>query len=326
MSETKCFCYTFSQETTKQISEGNAYLSTGGAKGSNGKMIELGKPILLDKDILRELSQSKNDDISNSLELLRVANKNLDLSIDNMEELQKTIWLNYAVSRKTFGITIEGFRQTLMGLDNISEQLHSIKHIIVNKDTNDYLELLTRYRNYLNSDAGIMAGKRFDATNTYIMIVPHLDEISAFINRINQEFQKDTINGLLACNIIIGLLGPFSYVVQKYSVLYYYENNYFPPNLDTWIETIDNISKSKRFTERLMYCIRLESELPLQDKFIAYNKVISNIAGYVEAIIFDREFALCHEKEEYLTINNHLQEKIESGDFKVIDEHLCILI
>jgi len=56
------------------------------------------------------------------------------------------------------------------------------------------------------------------------------------------------------------------------------------------------------------------------------DKVISNIAGYVEAIIFDREFVLCHEKEEYLTINNHLQEKIESGDFKVIDDHLCILI
>jgi hypothetical protein len=326
MSETKCFCYTFSKETTKQILEGDAYLSTGGAKGSDGKMIEFGKPLLLDKDILRDLPQSKGDDISILSELLRVKNKNIDLSIDKIEELQKTIWLNYAVSSKTLGITIEGFSQTLMGLDNILEELHSIKHIIVNKYTNDYLELLTRYRNNLNSDAGIMETKRFDATNTYSMIVTHLDEISAFIDRISQELQKDTINGLLACNIIFGLLGPYSYVVKKYSVLYYYENNCFPPNLDTWIKTIDNISKSKRFAGQLMYCIRLESELPLQDKFIAYNKVISNIAGYVEAIIFDREFALCHEKEEYLNINNHLQEKIESGDFKVIDEHLHISI
>jgi hypothetical protein len=221
---------------------------------------------------------------------------------------------------------MEGFRQTLMKLNIITEEVRSVKLFIETKSTNEHLVRLTSYKNHLNSDADFMTGKRFDVMNSYSMIVPHLDEISAYIRNVEREFIEGSIDGGLACFINSGLLPLFSYVVKRYSAFYYYENERFPANFNVWVGAIESIIKKRQFENRLLYHIRLNSPLSLEDKHIACKKVMGNIEGLVDAMYFEKEYVLCHEKEEYLSLGQHVQKKIENDDHKVIDGHLLVSI
>ena len=322
MEEIKCFCYTFSKETTEQILDGNAFLAVGGAKSLNGKMLEHGRPMVLSSN-LKVIDCQEEKDTSDSKRELQRINSNLDLYSEKIDGLKNTMWLNYAATQQLCGITVEGFRQTLIRLDEITNEIRTVGSIIENKSTNEHLEFLLRYKNNMNSDSGFMMAKRFDVMGAYAMIVQHLDEISAYIARVEKGFLEGSMDGRLACCIISGLAPLFSYVTKRYSVLYYYENDSFPANFDVWVGVIKNIL-SRQFSNRLLYLARLEEGLSLEEKHIACKNAMDNIASYMEAISFEKEYALCHEKEEYLSIEQQLQDKLENNEYDVLEGHLII--
>ena len=120
------------------------------------------------------------------------------------------------------------------------------------------------------------------------------------------------------------MLNPYCYVVRRYSSLYYYENDCFPANYDSWVEIVNRIISDSQFKKRLQYCLRLNCDLTLEDVLIARDKVLFNISDSLCQIDFEKRYILCHSKEQYLSIGNQLEQKIASNDYQIIDGHLCV--
>ena len=151
-----------------------------------------------------------------------------------------------------------------------------------------------------------------------------LNEIQAYFERLYSELKAGIKIDQLLLGSIIFLLEPYCYVIRRYSALYYYENETYPANYRTWIDVISRIIRDARFQNRMQYCLRVNSDMTLEDVLIAKSKAMFNLRGAVKKIDFDRRYTLCHSKEQYLSIDKQLQEKIASNDYQVIDGHLCI--
>lgn len=313
MDELKCFCYTFSEDTVKKILSGEAYLSAGGAKIAGGTMLELGKPVIVSQE---EMSASKTDQNNVLLPTLQKANMSLEISMKNINEIKEVSWLTYVATQQLSCITLEGFMITLDRLDKIADQLSQVKQYMENKNTSELIEKVNRYKRNLKNYAGYLQDADMDISELRTTIIPFLDEISSFIDRINKEFLDQIIDGRLAIGIITGLVGPFAYVLKRCSALYYYLKQSLPPAFGEWIDTLKAVAENKLFRQRLMHIIRVETNLSMENKFMACNKLVHNVSDCINAIEFEREYILEHPKEEYLSMEKSLLNKIEAEDYE----------
>lgn len=316
------FLFTFSAEATAELLAGNVSLSSGGLRKPDGTMLELAKPVMIDP---ADVEKIPNRSIDEQLEIeIRATNSKLDQVISDNQALSRIAWMNYAVNCRTYEMTYQGFRAVIQRLDSISAQLSDFQIRLDNKEFNDALELNNKYKNNLQTIAGVMETKNFNAGMAALTIEPMLNEIQAYFKRLYSELKSGVKTNQLSLGSIVFLLEPYCYVVRRYSALYYYENDTYPANYRTWIDIISRIVKDKNFKNGMQYCLRLNTELLLEDVLIANSKAMFNLRGAIKQIDFDKRYALCHSKEQYLSINKQLQDKIASNDYQIIDGHLCI--
>lgn len=235
------------------------------------------------------MSASKTDQHNVLLSTLQKVNISMETSMKNINEIKEVSWLTYAATQQLACITLDGFMITLDRLDKITDQL-------------------SQFMQYMEND--------MDISELRTTIIPFLDELSSFIDRINKEFIDRIIDGRLAIGIITGLVGPFAYVLKRCSALYYYQKQSEPPALGDWIDTLKAVAENKMFRQRLMHIIRVESNWSMENKFIACNKIVHSVSECINAIEFEREYILIHPKEEYLSMEKRLLNKIKAEDYE----------
>lgn len=316
------FLFTFSAEATAELMAGNVSLSSGGLRKPDGTMLELAKPVVIDP---AEVAKIQNSSVEEQLEIqIRTTNSKLDQVIADNQALSKIAWMNYAVNCRTYEMTYQGFQAVIQRLDSIFAQFANFQIRLDNKEFNDALELNNKYKSNLQTIASALEKKNSNAGMAALTIEPMLNEIQAYFERLYSELKAGIKIDQLLLGSIIFLLEPYCYVIRRYSALYYYENETYPANYRTWIDVISRIIRDARFQNRMQYCLRVNSDMTLEDVLIAKSKAMFNLRGAVKQIDFDRRYTLCHSKEQYLSIDKQLQEKIASNDYQVIDGHLCI--
>lgn len=323
MEETKCFCYTFSKETTEQILNGEAFLAPGGAKSRNGRMLEFGRPMILYK------GENDSIDLGEDKEtrmMIASCNKQLDLYDKKLEGIQKSLWLNNAALQQLSTITFDGFSCVIERLDAMSENIKTIQKSISENHQNERLKELWKHISTVKSDIDCISMKNFNASSGFMMMKNDIGEIMSFLKIVNKEFLDGTLDGRLALSIISSLLLPYAFVVKNYSALYYYENDKYPMAYENWVETISEIAKNQKFKNRLTYYARLESNMALEDKLTACRRISNNLRAIENDVSIDREYALGHSKEEYLGREQKLFQKIEDKDYEVINGHLLVCL
>ena len=64
--------------------------------------------------------------------------------------------------------------------------------------------------------------------------------------------------------------------------------------------------------------------MTLEDVLIAKAKAMFNLRGSISQMEIDRRYALCHSKEQYLSIGKQIEEKIKTNDYEIIEGHMLI--
>lgn len=322
LEENARFLFTFSAEATAEWMAGNVSLSSGGLRKPDGTMLELAKPVLIDPtDVAKIPNRSVDEQLTMQI---KATNNMLDQVIADNQALSKIAWMNYAVNCRTYEMTYKGFQAVIQRLDSISVQFSDFQVRLDNKEFNDALELNNKYKNNLQTIAGVMETKSFNAGMAALTIEPMLNEIQAYFERLYSELKARVKADQLILGSIVFLLEPYCYVVRRYSALFYYENEIYPANYQTWIDIVSRIVHDARFKDRMQYFLRVNSNLTLEDVLIAKTKALFNLEGSIYQMKIDRRYALCHSKEQYLSIGKQLQDKIAYTDYQLIDGHLCV--
>lgn len=317
-----------SPEALEAVKSGNAVVSTGGIrrKGDAGSgFLELAKPASLSVADFQSLFEGKNHALETDSRLGELESR-LALSDDGIKEVERIGWLNSAAIKRSYAVTYEGFQRTLQGIESVANQISNLELYIRGRDMKAVAQEAQSYINYMRTDAGHLRSQKYNVTNG--SIAEHLDQISAFIKRLLDDIGSNDQGSFLAMQILTNLLGPFSYMVRKYSSLYYFENDkaLMPGNYDEWVDTIYRVSKSKLFREKLTYYINLKTSIPFRDKMALARSITSCNAELVSGIQFDRSYIESHEKNEYLAIEKQICEKIEKEDFYIVDNKVVLFL
>ena len=74
--------------------------------------------------------------------------------------------------------------------------------------------------------------------------------------------QSNKRKRFLYCSIIQAIIVPFSTVVRKYAIRFFYDNGVAPGSFNKWVELINLITQGQWFRDKLQYYINLETDLP----------------------------------------------------------------
>lgn len=325
MAEEKVrFMFALSAEGTKKLEKGELELSSGGLRRKDGSLFEMATPICLDPaSVPRYSKQTVESALRRQLEM---NNFWLDQTMQDVNALKEIAWMNYAVNCRTYEMTFQGFERLIGQMEDFSAHMTRIERKIDNKEFNDRLELANKYQNKLKSIAGYMDAKNFNASSAFLNIAETLDEIEAYFERLHNELKTGTGNDQIVLASVFFLIGPYVYVVRRFSALYYYESDSYPPNYQKWVESISNFVRDSRVKDKVQYFLRLNTECSLEDVFKEQDKLTFNLRGFIRQINFDHAYVLQHSKEEYLSIGRQLQEKYEQEEYEFVEGHLCIEI
>ena len=320
------FLYEHSPEAIRAIEAGEARISSGGVirVGSSGKGFkELARPASMSVADLLSLFEDKEHALATENEILQL-NERLNLSENGIKQLQEIEWLNNAEIQRTYNLTNEGFRKMLVGLDCVVQETRMLEHYIRQHDIEDLIEKAQIYLNYMKTDEANLRSNKFDVTNSHIS--EHLDQISAFLKRLLGDVAKEGDSSFIAVQIIVNLLQPFSFLVRRFSALYYYENGFLPGDYDEWVNTIDSAARSQLFHDKLQYFINLKTTIPFRDKMMLSNAIVKNDKHLLSGIEFDNRYITSHTKEEYLALPDKIREKIDDKQYLLENGNLGIIL
>ncbi len=320
--------FELSPEALEAVKSGNAIVSAGGIrrKGEAGKgFLELAKPAALSVADFKSLFEGKEHAFKTD-ERINHLEARLALSVESMKELEKIGWLNNAAIQRTYVLTYEGFLHTLNGLESVKSQLSGFEQYVKKRDAKLLAQETQTYINHLRTDAGNLRSKKLSLTNG--IIAEHLDQISAFIKRLMSELEDNDGDAFATVQVLGALLPPFAYVVRRFSALYYYENDgeLLPGNYEEWFKTISSVARSKMFREKFTYYVNLKTTISFRDKMKLSRECYSGMSKLVSSVEFDRHYIETHSKEEYLSIDKQICQKIESKDYFISGRNAVIFL
>ena len=217
-------------------------------------------------------------------------------------------------------MTYEGFKQTLIGINDVKDQVEKLSQSVSKHYFSEELESALRLMNYMKTDYGNLCSNKYDVTNGNI--AEHLDEICAFISRLEYEVNNGAENSQFKIEIVINLFSPFANIVRRFSDLYYYANGFLPGNFEGWIRVI---TKSG-IMNNLFYYVNLYFDSPFRTKVKQIDTANKAIQRLCQNIEFDVKFIGSHTKEEYQALPNTIIENINSNRYYLDDNGICIFI
>lgn len=322
------FLYEHTPEAIQAIEAGEARISSGGIIriGGSGKGFqELARPASMSVADFQSLFEGKEHAMETD-EHLSQLDAQLALSAEGLKAIQETEWLNYAVAQRNYTLTYEGFKQALNGINSVANQLSQFEQYIRRRDIKELSEKVQKYINYMNTDAGDLRSKKYSPTNG--KIGEHIDQISALIKRLLSDVETEEGDMFISVQMLINLLQPFSYIVRKFSAAYYYENDgeFMPGNYDEWVKTISVVSRSKKFQDVVEYYIKLKMEIPYRDKMLISRTICSAPSKMLSGVKFEKRYIENHSKEDYLSINKQICQKVDTKDYYLKNGNLMIFL
>ena len=307
----RIYLYSHSPEAEKAIESGEVAISTGGARRPDGTMMDMAKPLSFTLDELKEMVSDETHLIEAEKKIKQIGEK-LQLSEEGMQEISRIGWLNNAAIGEVYSMTYAGFQRTLSGLEYISSNMEEFRQYVRQRDFNELKEKTERFITYLESDARKLELPKFDVTSSNVD--DHINDIGSFIKRIYDGLLDGSEDGFFACVIINALIVPFTEVLKKYAVLFFYDNGVSAGGCNKWAKLISDISSDQRFLEKIQYYIHLEIDMSYRDKVVLGRRCVKRIALLPDSIAFDAEYALYHSKEEYLSKSKDIKRLISESD------------
>lgn len=307
----RIYLYSHSPEAEKAIESGEVAISTGGARRSDGTMMDMAKPLSFTLDELKEMVSDEKQFMVADKKIKQIGEK-LQLSEEGMQEISRIGWLNNAAIGQAYSMTYAGFQRTLSGLEYIASNMEEFRQYVRQRDFNDLKEKTERFITYLESDMRKLELPRFDVTNSNVD--EHINDIGSFIKRMYVGLLDGSEDGFFACIIINALIVPFTEVLKKYAVLFFYDNGVTAGGCNKWSKLISDISSDQRFREKIQYYIHLETDMPYKDKIVLGCRCLKKVVSLPDSIAFDAEYALYHSKEEYLSKSKDVKKIIDISD------------
>lgn len=317
-----------SSEALDAVKSGNAVVSAGGIRrrGEAGTgFLEQAKPAALSVADFQSLFEGKEHALKTDEHLCHL-DKQLALSAESLKEITNVEWLNNAAIQRTYVLTHEGFLQALHGLESVMNQLSGLEQYLRKRDIKHIAQETQTYINYLKTDEGDLRSKKYSVTNG--KVAEHLDKISALIKSLMSDLESDGEDVFVVVQVLCSLLPPFTFVVRKYSALYFYENDgeLLPGDYDEWTHTIYSVAKSRAFGDKLTYYINLKTAIPFKDKMLLSREIRGEISKLISGVEFDRKYIESHSKEEYLSIDKQIIQKIEKKDYYIQGRNAVIFL
>lgn len=310
------FLFMQSDDALEALHSGDAKLSSGGIRKKDGTLLELAKPAQLSVAELLSLIDGKTTTKAGELSLEDELKKR-DIEIEHINQIA---FLNNRALQNVYTLTYEGFKQTLIGINDVKDQVEKLSQSVSKHYFSEELESALRLMNYMKTDYGNLCSNKYDVTNGNI--AEHLDEICAFISRLEYEVNNGAENSQFKIEIVINLFSPFANIVRRFSALYYYANGFLPGNFEGWIRVI---TKSG-IMNNLFYYVNLYFDSPFRTKVKQIDTANKAIQRLCQNIEFDVKFIGSHTKEEYQALPNTIIENINSNRYYLDDNGICIFI
>jgi len=331
--------YTVSNKAMKLVKAGKAVISSGGVRMLDGSLAELAKPAL--KTVSGSITSpiSLVSSLANNVQSgfiqhgVNTANKKLDVTLETLDRIEQAVgslsrsnilgWASCAFSMANCGISIAGFYMTLKKMDQISAKISALSDKIDHAIISEMVERYERYRLNLNSDLGLLQTFKPEVTKTP-NFEEHLNEITAYLNRILAEFEAHKIDGVLGCNLIFGLSIPFAQEIREYSTQFYYENNHYPTNYLQWISVLNRID-SDTFKQLLKSILLYDlPNLRMEDRYSAFSGAVSSIQLQLGNLAYGQELVKCLPQKKYIALDDVISYNIHNDLFSEANGLMCI--
>lgn len=331
--------YTISKEAAKLVKSGNAVISSGGVRALDGTIIEMAKPaakavVSNGGSVLGTMSSLANNVQSAFIQKgVNQANKKLDLSLNKLDMIQKSIdnmananmlcMVNSAIGIANCGISIAGFALVLNSLDKVSEKISELTDVVKDEILRNQIEKFDRLRMNIKADVAMLQKIDTKVAGKYSYI-DHINETAAYLRSIISAFNNKCIDGQIGCTIIFNLAVVFAQEVSEYSARYYYENGEFPVNYEEWVSIIESIN-SNTFKEYLKNFIMFEKmDMSMKEKYAVYSGAVAAIEAQLDKMAFSREAVLLLEEKDYIRIDDYLKSRVESDTYETVGDKVCI--
>ena len=133
------YLYSHSPEAEKIVKSGDAVVSAGGPRRKDGTLLEMAKPLSFSLDDLKEMVNNDRQLIATDQKIMQLSAR-LGLSEQGIQELSRIGWLNNAAIGQVYSMTFSGFKQTLAGIEYISDHLTELGQYVRQRDLDDIKE------------------------------------------------------------------------------------------------------------------------------------------------------------------------------------------
>ncbi len=317
------FIFAFSPQNTKQILDGSLPLKKGGVRAENGgAFMELGQPIFLDNGGI-DLQAINDISVDVQSKLLSIRDMQIDAKV-GIEQLKDNTMLMGTILKHMYVMTFEGFSQVLQNLNIITNQISAFEAEYAANEESKRLEQFCKFKLSLNSAADFLCEDEFSVSSAHMYITPILDEIAAFLDVGMHRFKANIGNKELLISSMISLIQPYSYVVRRYSALYYLKKGHFPANNDNWIKPISTIKKTTGFYDHYHYILRVNGNLPLPEAHSLTKHLQNQVFLQIRQIETEKLYLPHINMEDYLNQEEFILRNYDPQHPIIIKNRLCI--
>ncbi|MCD7764159.1 MAG: hypothetical protein LUI14_13425 [Lachnospiraceae bacterium] len=338
----RVIAYTISSNSAKMIKSGLAEISSGGVRDIVTKqLVELAKPAVknMTGDILSPLSlvsgAVNNVQSAKVQKSVNQINKKIDLSLDKLDQVQMAVealpnlsslgWLNCTLNIVNCGISLAGFAMVSNSLNKIEKRLDSIEYKIDQETKKKVRDDFYKYSYYIISDVEKL---KSDELNESILfdVSDRLCEISTFLGGKISDFEEEKLDSSLACDILFPLGSAFAKELKAFSALYYYEKGEISPVYNLSFKVLQRMADqhfASTFKKRLLTDF---TELSFEDKYLVYNSTMLTTETQIGELIHSENVIQKLGKNEYLHLEDYLQNKVMEEDYQEVGDHICIIV
>lgn len=317
------FLFEQNEEAVQAVKAGRAKIGSGGIRRLDGTFLNMAKPATLSVSDLQSLF--KNDELSTKMgEYSSNIVSHLSASGEVIKHIEEYEWLNNSLIQRTYVMNYEGFQSTIDCLDRVRSDIFKLKEYIRQRDINDMLERTQLYRSNLITDFSNLESPKYDAINSNI--AEHLNQISAFLNRLLQDIIQNNDNAFIALQIVGSLVVPYSVLVRRFSAVIYYENGHLPGNYTEWVNTLLKTTYRGEMLNKTMYYMGVKTTLPFKERLRVAANQNTRLYRIIFGVQFDEKYIRSHKKEEYIGLSKQIQNKLITRDYYEYNGNKCIFL
>ena len=334
--------WTISNEAKALVQSGEAVFSSGGVRLLDGTLKELAVPIV--KSTTEELSAPPVLSVLNSMSSNRLAElitSGNQLTNNKLEQIMKAsaklcqntalAWANVAINLANCGLAFVFYKKqtSLMTkyfdeqnkrIDEVIGLLNDINNKIAQIDNRDRAERIKYFFNQSDTDIDELLNNHYDLKIEHRTISSFLNEFSAFIEYLINDFENGIVSDDFYVQSIFLLGSLFTKEVDLFSLQYYHLMGNDHKKYDYWCSIIDKIDKCDLLKRRVKSFVMLQSPeispLEKRDYYTILNLTFSNhsynmqINNYVE-----KKIAI---ESNQLTLDDILTAKIKNSEPLII--------